>query len=144
MKIKTSHLILGAVAVLALSQGENVRQSVSSSNQIRAEQADFADRLRENRTEARQAEKLSKVALARFKNNCVLVVDTKTQTEALFKPGEPVIDPKQQNRTLRPGLFVCNRLGDTAVISEAGTITDIARIATTDLEEFRLILEKRK
>lgn len=143
MKIKTTHIIWGSIALLALSQGENVRQSLAKGNQTRQEQASFSDRIRTNRTEARQAEKLSKVAIDRYKNNCILVVDSVSQQQSYFAPGEAVVEPKL-NRSLRPGAFICNKLGDTAVVSEAGTITDIARVATPDLPAFKKLLEQRK
>lgn len=143
MKIKASHIIWGSIAILALSQGENVRQSLAKGSQIRQEQSSFSDRIRLNRTEARQAEKLSKVALDRYKANCILVSDAKTGIPSYFQPGEPVIEPKL-NRTIRSGAFVCNELGDTAVITEVGTITDIARISTPDLPAFKKLLEQRR
>lgn len=143
MKIKTTHIIWGSIALLALSQGENVRQSLAKGNQIRQEQASFSDRIRTNRTEARQSEKLSKVAIDRYKNNCILVVDSVSQQQSYFTPGEAVVEPKL-NRSLRSGAFICNKLGDTAVVSEAGTITDIARVSTPDLPAFKKLLEQRK
>ncbi len=141
--IKTTHLIWGAIALIALSQGENLRSSLAKGNQIKQEQTEFSDRIRENRTEARQAEKLSKVALDRYRNNCILVVDDKTGKESYFQPGTSVLDA-QLARTLRHGAFICNRLGDTAIVSQAGTVTDIARVSTPDLPEFKKLMEARK
>ena len=143
MKLKTSHIIWGSIALIALSQGENVRQSLAKGNQIRQEQTEFSDRIRLNRTEARQAEKLSKVALERYKNNCILVVDRDSRQQSYFQPEEPVVEPKL-NRNIRSGAFICNKLGDTAVVSEAGTITDIARVSTPDLPKFKKLLEQRR
>jgi hypothetical protein len=143
MKIKATHIIWGSIALVALSQGENVRSSLAKGNRIRQEQTEFSERVRQNRAEARQAEKLSKVALDRYKNNCILVVDQPTGKEAYFTEGTYVVDA-QIERSLRAGAFICNKLGDTAVVSQAGTITDIARIATPDLQEFRKLLEQRK
>jgi hypothetical protein len=143
LKLKTSHLIWGGIALLALSQGENVRQSLAKGNQVRLEQSEFSDRIRLNRTEARQAAKLSKVAIDRYQNNCILVVDAKTRQPIYFNPGEPVVEPKL-NRTLRPGAFVCNKLGDTGVVSEAGTLIDVARVATPDIPQFKKLLEQRR
>jgi len=141
--IKTTHLIWGSIALIALSQGENVRSSLSKGNQIKQQQTEFSDRIRESRTEARQAEKLSKVALDRYRNNCILVVDEQTGKESYFQPGTTVLDT-QLAQPLRPSAFICNRLGDTAIVSQAGTITDIARITTPDLPEFKKIMEGRK
>lgn len=143
MKIKTTHIIWGSIALIALSQGENVRQSLAKGNQVRQEQAEFSDRIRQNRTEARQAEKMSKVALDRYRNNCILSVDVETGKPSYFRPGEEVVEPKLR-RSLRSGAFICNVLGDTAVVSEAGTITDIARVSTPDLPQFKKLLEQRK
>ena len=141
--IKTTHLIWGAIALIALSQGENLRSSLAKGNQIKQEQTEFSDRIRENRTEARQAEKLSKVALDRYRNNCILVVDDKTGKESYFQPGTSVLDT-QLSKPLRPSAFICNRLGDTAIVSQAGTVTDIARVSTPDLPEFKKLMEARK
>lgn len=143
MKVKASHIIWGSIALVALSQGENIRQSLAKGNQVRRNQTEFSDRIRENRTEARQAEKLSKVALDRYKNNCILVVDSSTGKEGYFQPGTTVLDT-QLAQPLRPGAFICNRLGDTAVVSQAGTIADIARVSTPDLPGFKKLLEQRK
>ena len=143
MKIKTSHMIIGLGVLALLSQGENVRHSLEKSNQIRALQNDFNDRIRINRTEAREATQLSKVALDRYKSNCILVVDSETKSESYFYPNSLVTDSKL-NRTLRPGALVCNRVGDTAVVSEAGTITDIARVAIPDLPQLKKLLQQRR
>lgn len=143
MNLKTSHLIWGAVAVLALSQGENVRQSLAKGSQIRQEQAEFSDRLRQSRTEAKNAEKLSKVALDRYKANCILVVDGDTRKEGYFQPGSEVVD-RQLNRSIREGVPICNRLGDTAIVSAAGTITDVARVSVPDLPQFKKLMQQRK
>lgn len=143
MKIKTSYIIWGSLAILALSQGENVRLSLAKGNRVRQEQTEFSDRIRLNRTEARQAEKLSKVALDRYRNNCIIVSDRDSRQPSYFQPGEPVVEPKL-NRSIRSGAFVCNTLGDTAVINETGTITDIARVATPDLPAFKKLLEQRR
>jgi hypothetical protein len=143
VKIKTTHIIWGSVALIALANGENVRQGLAKGNQAREQQASFSDRIRNNRTEARQAEKLSKVALDRYKNNCIFVVDGETGKESYFQPGTSVLDT-QLAHPLRPNAFICNRLGDTAVVSQAGTIADIARVATPDLPEFKKLMEARK
>lgn len=143
MKIKSSHFIIGSLAVVALANGENVRSAMQKNTDIRQEQASFSDRIRQNRTEARQAEKLSKVALDRYKANCILVVDDGSSKEAYFQPAQKVIDT-QLGQTLRPGVPVCNKLGDTAVVSEAGTLTDIARVSVPDQPQFLELLKQRR
>jgi hypothetical protein len=143
MKIKSSHLIVGLGILALLSQGEKVRSALEKNNQAQTEQTEFNDRIRQNRTEAREAEKLSQVALARYKNNCILVVDSETKQESYFQPNALVTDSKL-NRTLRPGVYVCNKVGDTAVVSEAGTITDIARVAVPDLPQLKKFLGQRR
>lgn len=142
MKLKTTHIIWVSIALIGLSQGENVRQSVAKGNQIRQQQSEFSDRIRINRDEARQAEKLSKVALNRYRNNCILVIDKATGKEAYLAEGQPITD-RQLKRPLRPGVTICNRLGDTAVVASDGTVTDIARITTPDLPTFKKLLEQR-
>jgi hypothetical protein len=143
MKLKTSYLLYGLGVLILVSQGNRVGEAVSKSERVRNERMEFSDLIRENKSAARQAEKLSEIALDRYRNNCVLVVDLESGEEALFEPGESVVSPGQQNRALRSGLFICNRLGDTAVVSENGTITDIARIATADISQFKQLLGAR-
>jgi hypothetical protein len=143
MRIKTSHTIIGLGLLALLSQGENVRSSLEKSNQVRAEQTAFNDRIRVNRTEAREAQKLSQVALDRYKSNCILVVDEQTKQESYFQPNSLVTDSRL-NRSLRPGVSVCNKIGDTAVVSEAGTVTDIARVVVPDLPQLKKLLQQRR
>jgi hypothetical protein len=112
-------------------------------NQERTQRTEFSDRIRQSRQEEREAEQLSKVALARYKSNCVLVVDQQTGKESYFQPEGLIID-RQLGKTVRPGLAICNRLGDTALVSQAGTITDIARVTTPDLPELNKLLTQRK
>ncbi len=143
MKITTTRIIFGAAILIALSQGENVRSSLDKSNALRQEQSQFQDRIRQNRTESRQAEKLSKIALDRYRNNCILVVDQETGKESYFQPGTQVVDV-QLGRSLRSGVPICNKLGDTGIVSEAGTITDVARVAVPDVPAFKELLSKRR
>lgn len=143
VKITTTRFILGAALLIAISQGENVRSSMEKSSSIRQEQSNFQDRVRQNRTESRQAETLSKIALDRYRNNCILVVDETTGKESYFQPGTQVVD-LQLGRTLRSGVPVCNKLGDTGIVSEAGTLTDVARVAIPDVAAFNQLLSKRR
>ncbi|MBD1942515.1 hypothetical protein H6F50_09125 [Coleofasciculus sp. FACHB-712] len=142
MKLKTSHILLASAALILLSNGERVRGSLEKSESIRQEQSSFNDYIRQNRTKARMAEKLSKVALDRYRNNCILVRTAKTTREDYFSEGTRVMNPRL-SQTLRPGAFICNSLGDTAIVSDNGTITDIARITMTDQEEFKQLLSQR-
>lgn len=143
MKIKATHIIWGSIAILALSQGENVRHSLAKGNQVRQDQASFSDRIRANRTEARQAEKLSKVALDRYRNNCIFVVDERTGKESYFQPSQVVLDI-QLNQPLRPNVPVCNKLGETAIVTQNGTLSDIARVSIPDHSTFKKLLEQRR
>ncbi len=143
MEIKTTHIIIGLGVLAVLSQGENVRSSMEKQNQERTQRTEFSDRIRQNRLEEREAQQLSKVALARYRSNCVLVVDQNTGKESYFQLEGLIID-KQLGKTVRPGLAVCNRLGDTALVSQAGTITDIARVTATDQPQLDKLLAQRK
>jgi hypothetical protein len=142
MKIKTSHILIGSIAIIALANGENVRSSIEKGGEVRQAQSSFNERIRENRTRVRNAAKLSKIALDRYRSNCIFVVDSETGKESYFQPGTGVLD-MQLAQPLRPGAFICNKLGDTALVSEAGTIADIARVATPDLPEFKKLLQQR-
>lgn len=142
MKLKTSYVIWGAAVLIGLAQGENVRSSLAKGSKLRQQQTEFSDRIRTNRTEAREAEKLSKVALDRYRANCILVVDKDSSQDSYFQEGELVVEPRL-NRSIRPGASVCNKLGDTAVVDGSGRITDIARVATPDLAQFKKLLEQK-
>lgn len=143
MQIKTSQLFVGAILLSILSQGENVRKSMDANAKVKARQSNFSERIRENRTEERELIQLSKVALGRYRSNCIRVVDMQTGQEAYFQENAPMIDSKL-GKTLRAGALVCNRLGDTAVISESGTATDIARVTASDLPQLEKLLGKRR
>ncbi|MBD1835377.1 hypothetical protein H6F61_22490 [Cyanobacteria bacterium FACHB-472] len=142
MKIKTSHIILAGIGLIALQNGENVRGSLEKSNTIRQQQSSFNDHIRENRTKARYAAKLSKVAIERYENNCILVGTGKAGIPTYFRNNQLVLDP-QMSAPLRPGAFICNQLGDTAVVSEEGRISDIARVSIADQGRFRQLLKAR-
>lgn len=143
MTIKTSHLILLGALGVGLANGENVRSSIDKGNEIKQEQRSFNDRIRANRDASRHAEKLSKVALDRYRANCIWVVDTKSQKEAYFQDGATVVDQNALNRPLRSGATICNRLGDTAIVQD-GRITDIARVTTDDIPEFENLLRRQQ
>ncbi len=142
MKITTSRILLSCLGIIILSNGENVRGSLEQGNQRRLQQSNFSARVKENRTLARNAEKLSKVALDRYRNNCILVRDGRSTKEDYFKEGILVMNTKATS-TMRPGAFVCNRLGDTAVVGIDGKMEDIARVTTADQEEFKSLLQQR-
>jgi len=142
MKIKTSHIILACIGLIALQNGENVRASLEKGNTIRQQQSNFNDHIRENRIKARHAAKLSKVAIERFENNCILVGTGKAGIPTYFRDNQPVLD-SQMSAPLRPGAFICNQLGDTAVVSEDGRISDIARVSSAEQDRFRQLLKAR-
>jgi len=138
MKFKTSHFLLAGIAIVLLSQGENVQKSIRKNNQIRQEQSSFNDRIRENRQALKQAEKLSEIALKRFEKNCIHVVGENNGKPILFKPGSEVMD-SNSGELLRDGVFVCNQLGETAVV-ESGKLADIARVAEKDKLQLQQLL----
>ncbi|MBW4523409.1 MAG: hypothetical protein KME16_27535 [Scytolyngbya sp. HA4215-MV1] len=140
MTFKTSHIILILIALFALSQGENVRKTMAKGQQINEQRSEFNDRLRQNKEEARNAKKLSQIALDRFRANCILVADATTGKEAFFQEGALVGDVEGTNRMLREGAIVCNSLGDTAEIDAHGAITDIARVSTEDIPQMKALL----
>lgn len=142
MKITTSRILIACVVLVALSNGENVRSSIEKGGEIRAQQSSFNERIRENRTLARNAEKLSKVALDRYRNNCIFVRDGGSPKDDYFKPGILVMNAKATS-TMRPGAFICNQLGDTAVVGSDGRMEDIARVTVSDEEEFKKLLQQR-
>lgn len=143
VKLKTTHFVFFLpLTIGVLSLGEAARQAARSGHQIRQENSEFALRIRKSRDEAMRAQKLSKVALDRAKNNCILVWDATHKREGYLQVGQVVID-SQLSRPLRPGASVCNTLGDTALISNQGAITDIARVSRADKPQFDSLLNQR-
>lgn len=140
MKITTTHLFLGAIVLLIVSQGENIRRNVQVSAREEAKKRDISETVRESKIEEKEAEKLSTIAVNRYKNNCVFVVDAEKDVDSYFYPGQ-VVTASKLKRALRPGLVVCNRLGDTAVVSSQGSIDKIARVIDKDLSKLPKTLQ---
>lgn len=140
--MKATHLIYSAIALSIFSQGNNIYSSLEKGNELRQEQADFNNHIRTARQREKEAIALSKIAIGRYQH-CILVTDLETKQPTYFYPGQEVLDRKR-NQTLRPGAAVCNELGDTAIVAPDGTLLDIARVGTTDMNEFKKLLRRRQ
>lgn len=118
-----------------------MKQSIAKNEAIKQDQSAFKDRLRKNRDDAKNAQDLPKVAIERYKANCILIKGQKTGKEAYFREGAATVDTTV-NRRVRDDAIVCNRLGDTAVIQD-GLITDISRVALADKPEMQNLLDQQ-
>ncbi len=94
----------------------------------------------EEYNKTQKAELESKTALRRASTGCVLTIDSETGAENYMKVNQPARDLTDK-KLLRPGMFICNTLGDTAVVDDFGHVSDIARIVDSDRHEYLLKLE---
>lgn len=137
MRIKIfSHLIIGgSLLTIFISKGEVLRATVQEGSTISTNQSTASSKSRQLREQAKNARRFSKVALERLKSNCIQTVDAKTKKDGYYIEGEMVLDSQLQ-RPLRPGVFICNSLGETAAIAEDGSISSIARVALNEKSEY--------
>lgn len=141
MKLKMTHLLFGVpVVLITMLKGEDVRNSVQQSSLISQEQMTTSSQSRILREEAKNARKFSKVAIERLKSNCIQTVDATTRKDDYYQPGAIVLD-NNLKRPIRDGAFVCNSLGDTAVIQN-GSIVDIARVSLVDKNEYDSLFKR--
>jgi hypothetical protein len=139
--LKTSHMAILGALILLLANGENIRSLSARTTATTDRKTLIKDRLKTEKDRAKDAGNLSKVALERYKSNCILVVDSTSKTQSYFTPGASVIDTAL-GKPLRDNAMICNTLGDTAIVTN-GVIENIASIATEDLPQFTAILESR-
>lgn len=145
MRIKIfSHLIVGgSLLAIFISKGEVLRATVQEGSTISANQSTASSESRQLREQAKNAQKLSKVALERLESNCIQTVDAETKKDSYYQEGEIVLD-NQLHRPLRPGAFICNSLGETAVIADDGSISSIARVALKEKVEYDRLFSQIK
>jgi hypothetical protein len=102
-----------------------------------------------------QAQSDSQIAMSRAQSGCVQIVLTKNNKPVRFHENLRVFDPNtfptdpriarfdrlgnpiNGVQPMPPGITVCNREGDTALIGELGYITKIYRVEPSKLQEFR-------
>ena len=137
MQIKTKHLLLSALALLVLANGEKLKasaelQAEKTQNRIAADRVSTLQK-----EQAREAVRQSAVALERAKS-CIGVVESKSQRQAYFTEGASIVTGKGATLPLSDGRIICNDLGDTA-IAQGGRITNIAKAAAADMEEYQKI-----
>jgi hypothetical protein len=102
-------IAVGLVGLAVLSRSHSIGSGIQKGMQIDGQRQVLKNRQRE-----------AKLATERLKS-CVQVVDAATQKPAYFFEGQAVVDV-QNGRPLRPGLIICNQLGDTAVVGLDGKI----------------------
>jgi len=142
MKIKATWvLIFIPLGVTLLSQGDRMKATVDQGSVISSKQSAASGQSRLLREQAQNAQRYSKVAIERLKANCLPVVDQQSASEGYFKEGSVVMD-HSLGRPVRAGAFVCNSLGDTAVIGADGTLTEIARTSLETQGEYDKLFNK--
>jgi hypothetical protein len=139
MKLTTGNIFLGLAALLILMNGENIKTSIQKDGAVKAAKSAHNDRIKQNKTEAREAVDLSKVALDRAKS-CIRIVDAVKRVDSYLTEGQPVVDTTL-NRPVRAKAAVCSGLGDTGITNEKGEITDLARVIESDMSEYKKILK---
>jgi hypothetical protein len=139
MKLTTLQLGLACAALVTVANGENIRKSVQAGEAQKSQKAAFTDRIKQNKTEERQAIDLSKVALGRAKS-CIRIVDAVKRVDSYLTEGQPVVDTAL-NRPVRPAATVCSGLGDTGLTNQNGEITDLARVIDADMSEYKATLK---
>jgi hypothetical protein len=141
MNLKTSHLAVVGLLGLLILNGENMR-AFSTKNADTATRKDaHKSRVKLEKERSKNTKDLSQVALERYRANCIMVVDGSSKKETYFQPGAAVIDTAL-NRTVRDGAAICNRLGDTAIVTNGAT-ENIASITAEDWQAFAALLESR-
>lgn len=134
--------IIAGFLLLLIGQGESIRSYLETNSELKTRQLNISQKIVEEKQESRENLKLSKAALDRYRAGCIFVVDPETGADAHFIPGEKVQAAMgSPDRNLRAGAVICNRLGETAKVSQAGTVIDIQRVALVDQPEFTEILK---
>lgn len=142
MKIKITYLVIFfPAAIIFLSLGDRMKATVSEGSAISTQQSTTSSQSRLLREEAKNAQRYSKVAIERLKANCLPVVDQQSGSEGFFQQGSVVMD-QNLGRPVRAGAFVCNSLGDTAVIAQNGTLTDVVRTSLEQQSEYDKLFSK--
>jgi hypothetical protein len=142
MKLKATWVfIFIPFGVILLSQGDRMKATVDQGSVISTEQSTASGQSRLLREQAQNAQRYSKVAIERLKANCLPVVDQQSGSEGYFKEGSVVMD-HSLGRPVRAGAFVCNSLGDTAVVGADGTLTEIVRASLEKQGEYDELFNK--
>jgi hypothetical protein len=136
MRIKATHLfIFFPAALIILSQGDKMKATVDQGSVITQNESTTSSESRLMREEAKNAQRYSKVALERLKSNCIQTVDKATKQPSYYTPGLVVVDMRLK-RPIREGAFVCNAVGETAVIDASGATSKIVRVNLKDKAEY--------
>jgi hypothetical protein len=144
MRITTRGAVLIGVVAILLANGESLGAKAKAQAERSASRA-RTNAIASSQTEAaKAAAKLSIVALERAKI-CKPVVDSKTMKPMVFVEGQAVnagvgVAIRMTKR------IVCNTVGDTAYVNEAGVIQEgsIASVTAEDLPKFQAILRGEK
>lgn len=143
--MKTWHIIAGLAAVglfWSSTNGGDVTGSAARLQDSSRAQVAKEDEKRLERRRLREQERLSKVALDRYRTGCIRVIHTETQTaDTRFIDGDNVIDASGAGRQLRDGTAICNAVGDTA-ISINGQAQRTASVALDDMSELSSIFQR--
>jgi hypothetical protein len=90
IKIKTSHLAVAGFLCILLLNGENLRNVSARTEAVKTRKDSHKEHINLEQERGRNALDLSKIALDRYRQNCIFVVDFTTKKEAYFQPGSAV------------------------------------------------------
>jgi hypothetical protein len=128
------------------------QQELDAKNQAKIEEKRT---LEAEETQAQRLQRESDIALERAKQGCVLVIYTQNNKPARFRTDARVFDaqtfptdpkaprfdkmgnPLNGVKPMPTGVKVCNTFGDTAIVGDDGYLTQIYRVETSKLSEFR-------
>lgn len=145
--MKFWHVALGMLGLYAISSTGSMADRAERSAARRTESQRVSEFVRESKDAELEKQRLSGVALSRYRSNCVLVVAGDTQAEVFHSEGIPAIDFSTGER-LPPDTTVCNKRGWTALLNEDGLVSAVA-VATrhdsdnnniSDIDDVRRIL----
>ena len=135
MKVKTSYLIYGLVALVLLGNGDRIAGTAHNGAVTSDVKASAASTRNQMKQSAREAQKDSTVALDRAKAGCIRIYEDDGNTkEGYFNEGETVGDPANPAQPIQSG-FICNSLGLTGEIVD-GKIVDLVMISPGDRAEY--------
>jgi hypothetical protein len=139
-------LMIGGLALIALTNGRGAVEGVADTQQVIQERSAARSGERALRREARYAADRGAIALDRIKAGCTPVgyannlpditpeEITYGITEAALVDGQGAHNGK--GATLTEGSFVCNSMGDTAVV-RGGVLADTVRVGPLEIAEFQ-------
>lgn len=131
MKINAWTIGIVLVILYLFTGADGIKERSDNAAYRRERREKVSDRVRESELQKSDAIKLSSIALERYRQGCVMVIDSNTQLDAMHEQGLPVEDTKT-GLYLPPDTLVCNRRNWTARLDSEGLISDVAKVSRYD------------